>query len=226
MATKKNIRVMVVEDDAGVRHSLELLLQSTAGLECNGSAGTVSEALRVVPEAKPDVVLLDINLPDGSGIECAAAIKERLPNTQIIMITVYDDTEKVFQSLRAGASGYILKRATPKKILDAIHEVVAGGVPMSNEIARKVLNFFHQTASQAKAEEINLTPRETEVLTLLATGGSNKEIAARLSVTAEAVSFHLRHIYSKLHVRSRTEAALKYREMRGGLIQGSPTPKI
>ena len=97
---------------------------------------------------------------------------------------------------------------------------------MSNEIARKVLNFFHQAVSPAKAEEINLTPRETEVLTLLATGGSNKEIAARLSVTAEAVSFHLRHIYSKLHVRSRTEAALKFREMRGGLIQGNPSPKI
>lgn len=226
MAAKKSIRVMVVEDDAGVRHSLELLLQSTAGLQWNGSAATVSEALRVVPETRPEVVLLDIHLPDGSGIECAAAIKERLPNTQIVMITVYDDTEKVFQALRAGASGYILKRASPKKILDAIHEVMAGGVPMSNEIARKVLNFFHQAATPAKAEEINLTPRETEVLTLLATGGSNKEIAARLSVTAEAVSFHLRHIYSKLHVRSRTEAALKFREMRGGLIASGTTAKL
>ena len=153
---------------------------------------------------------MDINLPNMSGIECTARIKDLLPTVQVVMITVYGDTEKVFNALRAGASGYILKRATPERILQAIHEVHAGGVPMSGEIARKVLGVFHEPAPAAAEAEQNLSRREREVLELLTQGCSNKEIADKLSISIETVTWHLRHIYTKLHVRSRTQAALKF----------------
>jgi DNA-binding NarL/FixJ family response regulator len=144
-------------------------------------------------------------------------LKELVPGVQVIMITVYDDSEKVFNALRAGASGYILKRATPEKILQAIREVHAGGVPMSAEIARKVLGAFREPApASAPPEEQNLSRREQEILELLAQGCSNKDIASKLSISVETVTWHLRHIYSKLHVRSRTQAALKFLSLRKG----------
>jgi DNA-binding NarL/FixJ family response regulator len=163
----------------------------------------------VLPKAAPNVILMDINLPVKSGIECTASIKELLPSVQVVMITVYDDSEKVFNALRAGASGYILKRAAPDRILQAIREVHAGGVPMSSEIARKVLGTFREPAPTPAAGE-NLSRREQEVLESLSQGCSNKEIADKLSISIETVTWHLRHIYSKLHVRSRTQAALVF----------------
>lgn len=167
--------------------------------------------MRLLPKAAPQVILMDINLPDRSGIECTAQIKEALPSTQVVMITVYDDDEKVFNALRAGASGYVLKRTPPKKILQAIREVQAGGVPMSSEIARKLLGVFREPApAPAPAAEQNLSPREQEVLELLSQGCANKEIADKLSLSIETVTWHLKHIYTKLHVRSRTQAALKF----------------
>ncbi|MGN6554405.1 MAG: response regulator [Verrucomicrobiota bacterium] len=211
------ISVAIVEDDAGIRQSLEWLIKSAPGLGWVCSCGDVAEALARIPAAAPDVVLMDIHLPDRSGIECAAEIKAALPDTQIVMITVYDDTEKVFSALRAGASGYILKRAEPGRILQAIQEVHAGGVPMSSEIARKVLGVFREPAPAAPAEAINLSRREQEILELLAEGGSNKEISEKLGVSIETVTWHLKHIYSKLHVRSRTQAALKFLNLQKNL---------
>ncbi|HEY1490791.1 MAG TPA: response regulator transcription factor [Verrucomicrobiae bacterium] len=203
------ITVAIVEDDAGIRRSLEMLLKSSAEFLCVAACENAEEALRALPNAQPQVILMDINLPDRSGIECTARIKELLPSAQVVMITVYGDTEKVFNSLRAGASGYILKRATPERILQAVREVHAGGVPMSSEIARKVLGVFRNPAPVPE-ENQNLSRREQEVLELLSQGCANKEIADKLSISIETVTWHLRHIYAKLHVRSRTEAALKF----------------
>jgi len=203
------ITVAIVEDDSGIRRSLEWLLKSSKGFLCVAACPSAEEALLLLPKVQPQVILMDINLPNRSGIECTARIKELLPETQVVMITVYADTEKVFNALRAGASGYILKRATPEQILQAIREVHAGGVPMSSEIARKVLSTFREPAP-APAEEQNLSRREQEILELLSQGCSNKEIADKLSISIETVTWHLRHIYSKLHVRSRTQAALKF----------------
>lgn len=210
MANKKMITVAIVEDDKGIRQSLEWLLKASAEFSCVASCDSAEEALRVLPKAAPEVILMDINLPNMSGIECTARVKELLPSVQVVMITVYGDTEKVFNALRAGASGYILKRAAPERILEAIQEVHAGGVPMSSEIARKVLGAFREPAPAAPEEEQNLSRREQEVLELLSQGCSNKEIADKLSVSIETVTWHLKHIYSKLHVRSRTQAALKF----------------
>jgi DNA-binding NarL/FixJ family response regulator len=205
------INVAIVEDDAGIRRGLEWLLKSSSEFSCVASCKNAGEALRLLPKAAPQVILMDINLPDRSGIECAAQIKEMLPSTQVVMITVYDDDEKVFNALRAGASGYILKRTPPKKILQAIREVHAGGVPMSSEVARKLLSVFREPApAPTQAEEQNLSPREQEVLELLSRGCANKEIADKLSLSIETVTWHLKHIYNKLHVRSRTQAALKF----------------
>jgi len=203
------ITVAIVEDDAGIRRSLEWLLKSSSEFSCVASCQNTEEALRTLPKSAPQVILMDINLPDRSGIECTARIKELLPEAQVVMITVYGDSEKVFNSLRAGASGYILKRASPERILQAIREVHAGGVPMSSEIARKVLAVFHEPAA-APEEDQNLSRREREVLELLSQGCANKEIADRLSISIETVTWHLRHIYTKLHVRSRMQAALKF----------------
>jgi DNA-binding NarL/FixJ family response regulator len=203
------ITIAIVEDDAGIRRGLEWLLKSTPDFSCVASCKNAEEAMTLLPSVAPQVVLMDIHLPDHSGIECAARIKEMLPATQVVMITVYDDDEKVFNALRAGASGYILKRTPPKKILQAIREVHSGGVPMSSEIARKVLGAFREPVA-TPAEEQNLSPREQEVLELLSEGCANKEIADKLSLSVETVTWHLKHIYTKLHVRSRTQAALKF----------------
>lgn len=205
------ITVAIVEDDEGIRNGLEWLVKSAPEFSCVASCKDAAEAMRLLPKAAPQVILMDINLPDKSGIECTAQIKELLPSTQVVMITVYDDDEKVFNALRAGASGYVLKRTPPKKILQAIREVHAGGVPMSGEIARKLLGVFREPAPAPAAEQ-NLSPREQEVLELLSKGCANKEIAEKLSLSIETVTWHLKHIYSKLHVRSRTQAALKFLE--------------
>jgi DNA-binding NarL/FixJ family response regulator len=210
------IPVAIVEDDRGIRQSLEWLLESSKEFVCAASCSTAEDALRVLPKAAPQVVLMDINLPNRSGIECTARLKELLPSVQVVMITVYDDDEKVFNALRAGASGYILKRATPERILQALREVHAGGVPMSGEIARKVLGVFREPASTPAAEEQSLSRREQEILELLAQGCSNKDIASKLSISIETVTWHLRHIYSKLHVRSRVQAALKFLSFKKG----------
>lgn len=205
------IKVGIVEDNKTLREGFETLLNRTPGFQCVCTCATVGEALRKIPKAAPDVVLMDIQLPDATGVECTAKLKEILPALHIVVVTVYEDSERIFQALRAGACGYLLKRAQPEKVIAAIQEAQDGGVPMTPEIARKVIGQFRREATTA-VEVDQLTDREKEVLELVMHGLGNKAIAERLSVTVAAVKWHLQHIYEKLHVHSRTEAALKFRK--------------
>jgi DNA-binding NarL/FixJ family response regulator len=208
------IKVAVVEDNKTVREGFETLLNRTSGFQCVCTCGTVAEALKKIPKAAPDVVLMDIQLPDSTGVECTAKLKEQMPSVHIVIVTVYEDSERIFQALRAGACGYLLKRAQPEKVIDAVKEAKEGGVPMTPEIARKVIGQFRGQAA-ASSEINNLTDREREVLELVMHGHANKAIADRLGVTVAAVKWHLQHIYEKLHVHSRTEAALKFKKGQG-----------
>jgi DNA-binding NarL/FixJ family response regulator len=203
------IAIAIVEDDARIRESLAVLLKGVEGFRCVGSHGSAEEALGAIPSEKPEVVLMDINLPNMTGIECVAKLKARLPAVQILMLTVYDDSERIFQALTEGASGYIVKRTAPDKLLEAIREAHQGGSPMSPHIARKVVQYFHQRGP-AKHETEALTEREREVLEQLAKGYLYKEIADALGIGVETVRRHLTNIYAKLHVHTRTEAAVKY----------------
>jgi DNA-binding NarL/FixJ family response regulator len=205
------IKVGIVEDNQTLREGYETLLNRTPGFQCVCTAGTVAEALKKIPKAQPDVVMMDIQLPDSTGVECTARLKEQMPAVHIVIVTVYEDSERIFQALRAGACGYLLKRAEPEKVIAAIREAHEGGVPMTPEIARKVIGQFRQQATTAEQMD-NLSDREREVLELVMHGMGNKTIADRLGVTVAAVKWHLQHIYEKLHVHSRTEAALKFKQ--------------
>ena len=205
------IKVGIVEDNKTVREGFETLLNRSEGFQCVCTCATVGEALRKIPKAMPDVVLMDIQLPDSTGVECTAKIKDLLPRVQIVIVTVYEDSERIFQALRAGACGYLLKRSRPEKVIAAIQEAHEGGVPMTPEIARKVIGQFRGQATTAAQVE-RLSDREREVLELVMHGLGNKAIADRLGVTVAAVKWHLQHIYEKLHVHSRTEAALKFQQ--------------
>jgi DNA-binding NarL/FixJ family response regulator len=203
------VRVAIVEDNEEIRASLERVIGRAAGLECVGSWPSGELAVQKLPPLRPDVVVMDIGLPDISGIECTARLKARLPETQVLIFTVYGDHEKVFQALEAGASGYLLKRSTPAEIRQAILDVQHGGAPMTGEIARKVVQSFRKSGAPEASSDQALTPREESVLDLLAQGYITKEIADKLAISFDTVRFHLKHIYAKLHVRSRAEAILK-----------------
>ena len=203
-------KIAIVEDNRTIRESLMEFAQSDPENRCVCTCATAEEALKTLPKLQPEIVLMDIQLPNMSGIECCAQLKQLLPAAQIIMVTVYEDTERIFKALRAGACGYLLKRCSPEELISAIREVQQGGVPMSREIARKVIFSFQEPLNTA-AEVEDLSPREREILELLAEGFPNKQIASRMGVTDGTVRWHLRHVYHKLHVRSRTEAALKFR---------------
>ena len=205
------IKVGIVEDNKTVREGFETLLNRTPGFQCVCTAGTVAEALKKIPKAHPDVVLMDIQLPDSNGVECTARIKEMMPAIHIVIVTVYEDSEVIFRALRAGACGYLLKRAQPEKVIAAIQEAHEGGVPMTPEIARKVIGQFRGQVTTAEQVE-SLSDREREVLEMVMHGLGNKAIADRMGVTVAAVKWHLQHIYEKLHVHSRTEAALKFQK--------------
>jgi DNA-binding NarL/FixJ family response regulator len=211
------ITIAIVEDNAGVRQNLQRLIEARPGLRCLCACDSGEEALRQIPRLRPDVVLMDLHLPNLSGTECTARLKELLPDLHVIVLTVYEDTESIFKALRAGACGYLLKRSAPERILAAISEVREGGAPMTSEIARKVVDAFRPPLPPSPAD-LNLTRREHEILELLAQGFANKEIATRLSLSVDTVRWHLRQIYEKLHVRSRTEAAHKFR------TTGTPPP--
>ena len=204
------IKVALVEDNPTIRESLQTMVSLAEGCQCVGAWGSAEDALRMLPKLAPNVVLMDIQLPNMSGVECTARLKELLPEAQIIMVTVYEDPERIFQALRAGACGYLLKRSTPEQVIAAIRDVHQGGAPMSSEIARKVIAQFRAPLETA-AEVERLSAREREVLELVAQGWDNKAIAVRLCVSVDAVRWHLKHIYIKLHVHSRTQAALKFR---------------
>jgi len=202
-------KVAIVEDSPTLRKYLHELIDGTAGHRCVAACGSAEEALKEIPKSKPDVVLMDIHLPGESGIACTARLRETMPNLQVIMLTVYKDIQMIFQALKVGACGYVLKRSDEKEILEAIAEVRAGGAPMTSEIARMVVRSFLEQAPE-KNETEDLSPREKEILALLAEGLSNKELGAALHISFTTVRTHLMHIYEKLHVRCRTEAAAKY----------------
>lgn len=203
------LRVSLVEDDPELRGHLAHLISSVPDFELAGDFAHPREAVDGIPGIAPDVVLMDINLPDLSGIECARLIKRRLPSVQIVMLTVYEDSDLIFQSLAAGASGYLLKRTPSAKLIEGIRDLHRGGAPMSSEIARKVVQFFNERSASMEILD-RLSKREREVLEALSRGRLYKEIAAELGVTLDTVRKHLQSIYRKLHVHSRTEAVVKY----------------
>ena len=203
------IKVAIVEDNEKIREGLATLIDGSEGFQCSATYETAEEALRRLPAYKPDVVLMDIQLPRMSGIECVERLKEEHPEMQIMMLTVYEDSEKVFKSLIAGATGYILKRTPPAELLEAIRDLHEGGSPMSDQIARKVVQTFQEMGKSSKETE-NLSERELEILSFVAKGYQDKEIADKFFLSIKTVRTHLRNIYRKLHVRSRTEAVLLY----------------
>ena len=203
------IKVSIVDDNDEIREGLSVLISGSAGFQCVATYPTAENALKYLPAHKPDVVLMDIQLPGMSGIECVRDLKKLLPDLQIMMLTVYEDDDNVFKSILAGASGYVLKKTPPSELLEAISDLHNGGSPMSDRIARKVVQAFQQMGKSSRKTE-NLTQRESEILSYVAKGFQDKEIAEKFFLSSETVRTHLRNIYKKLHVRSRTEATLKY----------------
>jgi DNA-binding NarL/FixJ family response regulator len=202
-----SITVAIVEDDAGIRDALIRILGRSRDFRCLGWYATGEDALRELPGTKPDVILMDINLPGMSGVECVRRLKAQEPFLHIVMLTVYEDAERIFESLTAGATGYLLKRTPPAELLEAIRDVHSGGAPMSSQIARKVVQSFH--AAPPASETAELSPREQEILGWLAQGFLIKEVADRLGIGFDTVRTHIRRIYEKLQVHSRAQAVAK-----------------
>jgi len=203
------IKVSIVEDDDWIRGNLANQIARTPGFACSGCYANGEEALGHIPKDDPNVVLMDINLPKMSGIECVRKLKLLVPSAHILMLTVYEDSDKIFDSLLAGASGYLLKRTPQAQILEAISDVHRGNSPMNGHIARKVVQYFNQRGSAEKEIE-KLSKREREVLDRLAAGIPYKEIADVLTMSIDTVRMHIKGIYGKLHVHSRGEAVAKY----------------
>jgi len=208
-AKPQPIKVAIIEDENWMRADLGRIISRSPGLRCVGAYATAEEALRDIALQCPDVVLLDINLPGMNGVECLRRLGSILPEVQCLMLTVFEESDKIFNSLLAGASGYLLKRTSTPELLRAIQQVYDGGAPMSSSIARKVVGFFNQRGRD-NPDTAALSPREKEVLELLAKGAAYKEIADQLSLSIETVRMNVKHIYTKLHVHSRGEATAKY----------------
>ena len=221
------IQVAVVEDDARLRRTFVDVLESSTEFRCVGAFATGAEALEGIPKLAPDVVIMDVNLPDTTGVECVKTLAPKLPGTQILMVTVYQDPDTTFQALAAGAHGYLVKPVLPERLLEAIREIRAGGVPMSRTIARKVIETFRSreavlppdsTAAASAAvstDDESLTPREQQVLELLVEGFSYKETSQRLGISISTVGTYVQRIYEKLHVSSRREIMARRRPGRG-----------
>ncbi len=203
------IKVGIVEDDRAARENWVKILNAHPKLACAAACATGEEAFKLLPDCRPDVVLMDINLPGMTGIQCTALIKKALPNTLILMVTAFSNNDYIFEALQAGASGYLLKSKSSEEVVHSILDVMEGGAPMTGQIARRVIEVFRKPASQGLAEA-ELTTRENEILQWIAKGLSNKEIAAKIETTVYTVRKHVEHIYEKLHVHCRTEAAAKY----------------
>ena len=202
------IKICIVEDNADMRESVAQALNE-AGVRCTGTYATAEAAVQDLPFQKPDVALVDINLPGMNGIECVAKLKEQMPQLQVLMLTRYEQSDMIFDSIRAGASGYLLKRTPAAQLIQAIEQVHSGGAPMTPQIARKFITHFQQIQKPSSDME-KVTPREQEVLALLAKGYLYKQIAETLGISLNTLRAHLRAIYDKLHVHSRTEATVKY----------------
>jgi DNA-binding NarL/FixJ family response regulator len=207
-----NINVCIVEDKQGLRESVMRFLDGSPGFKCVGAYSSAEEALIEIPRVKPHVVLMDINLPGMTGIECVEKLKEIEPSLQVIMLTIYENSDQVFNALEAGACGYLVKNTPPDKLLEAIRDVNNGGSPMSSHIARKVVQTFRRSeeARQFKRETDGLAPREQQVVELLAKGLPYKQIASEMGIGVGTIYTYIRRIYEKLHVNSRTEAVVKY----------------
>jgi len=202
------VRVAIVEDDDWLRGNLEQEIGQTPGFKVLQTFRTAESALTGIPALRPDVVLMDINLPGMNGIECLRQLKTACPDLQVLMLTVYEESEQIFNSLLAGASGYLLKRTATTQIIESIHQVRAGGSPMTANIARKVVQYFNRMGNRT-SECDRLSPREREVLELLARGDAYKQIADKLGVSLETVRMNVKNLYTKLHVHSRGEAVAK-----------------
>ena len=202
-------KVAIVEDNPDIRHSLMEWINSAPDYQCVCACANAETALIEIPRLRPEVVLMDIRLPGESGIACTARLKDLLPKLLVIVVTVYRDRDLLFQALKAGASGYLLKRSTPDEVLRAIDEVRSGGAPMTREIARMVVETFRKHSSE-EASSAELSEREMEILSLVAKGLANKEIGSKLNISYYTVRAHLRRIYEKLHVRCRAEAVAKH----------------
>jgi DNA-binding NarL/FixJ family response regulator len=216
---KTPIRVALVEDQPKVRDSWMRLINSFSDFTCVCVSATGEEAIRIIPPESPDVILMDIFLPRMSGIECTARLKVLLPQTQIVILTAMDDQELVFLALEAGADGYLLKRTKPEDLRTALLDVLGGGAPMTSQIARRVIESFRRR-TETRDESIRLSVREEQILVLLSKGYSNKLIADKLELSVDTVCSHLKNVYDKLHVSSRTEAVVRY--MASKTVQSKP----
>ena len=216
------ISVSLVEDDSVVRSTLARLIDQSEGFACASQHESGEGALAELPRIGPDVVLMDINLPGMNGVECVRKVKELLPLTQVVMLTVYEDTDLIFAALAAGATGYLLKQTPHAELLASLKDVHAGGSPMSSHIARKVVQLFHQATPPANWTDV-LSAREHEVLEFLTKGYQYKEIGAAIGISYNTVSTYIRRIYEKLHVHSRTEAVTKHLRLGKGLVPPAGT---
>jgi DNA-binding NarL/FixJ family response regulator len=203
------IKVSIVEDNAGTRENLMRVLQAAPELTCLHGYPDAETAIREIPNHVPDVVLMDIRLPGMSGIGCVAKLKEKLPDLVVLMLTTYEESELIFDSLRAGATGYLLKNMPPPELINAVVQARVGGSPLSMRIARKIVDHFKQTRTAASETE-SLTKREHEILSLLAKGFLYKEIADHLKISINTVRVHVQKVYDKLHVHSRSQAIMRY----------------
>jgi DNA-binding NarL/FixJ family response regulator len=203
------IKVAIVEDDAGIRASLAALIRRAPEFQLTGDYPDADAALKAIPQKPPNVVLMDINLPGMNGVECVRQLKAALPAVQFLMLTVYEDSDSLFRSLKAGASGYLLKRTASARLLEAIQDVHAGGAPMTPQLARRVVQFFSKP-QEGESSVAHLTPGERDFLDQLANGYAYKEIADRMNISIDTVRSYVRTVYEKLHVHSRTEAVVKY----------------
>ncbi len=204
--------IAIVEDDQGLREQLVKLIEMTPDMQCAGAFASAEDALFQIQKQSPDIVLMDIKLPKMSGIECLTIIKKFVPTMKIIMVTVYEDSELIFEALKAGANGYLIKSSPPAEMLEAIRDAYNGSSPMSGPIALRVMEHFHKMGPSSKEAE-NLSPKERQIIDLLAMGFIYKEIGIKLNIAAETVRSHVKKICQKLHVRSRIEAVAKHRTM-------------
>jgi DNA-binding NarL/FixJ family response regulator len=209
IAQDMQIKVAIVDDDEDIRTSLAVLIRRAPNLKLAGDYANAETALKEIPRHPPDVVLMDINLPGMKGYDCVRQLKAALPAVQFLMLTVYEDSDSLFNSLKAGASGYLLKRTASARLLEAIRDVHTGGSPMTPQLARRVVQFFAKSA-EGESSIARLTPGEREFLDQLANGYAYKEIADRMKISIDTVRSYVRTVYEKLHVHSRTEAVVKY----------------
>jgi DNA-binding NarL/FixJ family response regulator len=215
-ASPDTLTTVVIEDQQELREGLQLLINGTPGHRCTGAYRSMEDALARLPADAPQIILVDIGLPGMSGIEGIPLLRQRFPTAAVLVLSVYDDDERIFAALCAGASGYLLKKTPPARLLESLHEAVDGGAPMSLEVARKVIHLFRQFRP-VQSDGYDLTPHETRLLKLLSEGHNYKTAAAKLGVSVNTVATHMRHVYEKLHVHSKSEAVAK--ALRSGLVR-------